>query len=480
MCGHRREERNRRRLHYCGVCKTMGRLYGQKSRFLLNNDAVFLAELLSLLGPDSLAPEGWSRAFQSYNCLSLPGEPEEAPLPLRIAASATLLMSEFKAADQVADGGGTGWRLALRVYSRPFLEASVWLEEHGFPVEEIRGWYRRQEEREREALQGGFRSPWECVERVAEPTARVTGLVFSHGARLVGSTEAVQAAMDALGEAFGRLIYLLDACDDYAKDVRAGEFNALRAAFGGTELCLPPVRIAEATAQIERLAGEIKSALAGLPLDARAITLFQARLDANLAAHRGMPAPANFCHAPERRPVADSRRAGWRDRAQIALQRASALTADYRADCPGAWSGLQAPLVFCAVFLLVFLFPRQAIEAGSYRACLELPCSLLFLGSVVRSMAELLSRLTPGLRPAPAGAGVGYASSHISSRPTHTVVVRKQRRPVCGCACDECDCCCCACEGCNCCASGGECCCNGCECASGGECCSGCDCCATA
>ena len=44
VCPRHAQEAHHRRLHYCGTCKTMGRLYGQSSRVLLNNDAVFNTE----------------------------------------------------------------------------------------------------------------------------------------------------------------------------------------------------------------------------------------------------------------------------------------------------------------------------------------------------------------------------------------------------------------------------------------------------
>jgi len=81
------EQKLNRRLHYCGTCKTMGRLYGQRTRFLLNNDAVFLAELLSAISGAGHALADWDRAYQSYNCLSLPATPEAMPLPLQYAAA---------------------------------------------------------------------------------------------------------------------------------------------------------------------------------------------------------------------------------------------------------------------------------------------------------------------------------------------------------------------------------------------------------
>ncbi len=64
------EQKHFRRLHYCGTCKTLGSLYGQKTRILLNYDTVFLSEILSALSGEKI--ETWANAFQSYNCLSLP------------------------------------------------------------------------------------------------------------------------------------------------------------------------------------------------------------------------------------------------------------------------------------------------------------------------------------------------------------------------------------------------------------------------
>jgi hypothetical protein len=58
-CSRHQDNTTPYRLHYCGTCKTMGPLYGQKSRFLLNHDAVFLSELLTLLAPDAAPPAAW-------------------------------------------------------------------------------------------------------------------------------------------------------------------------------------------------------------------------------------------------------------------------------------------------------------------------------------------------------------------------------------------------------------------------------------
>src|ERR1700736_6544133 len=89
-------QRRRWQLHYCGTCKIIGRQYGQRTRLLLNHDAVFLAELLTALAAQD--SEEWGGAFPSPNCLRLPSEPE-MPLVLRYAAAATVLLTEYNVAD---------------------------------------------------------------------------------------------------------------------------------------------------------------------------------------------------------------------------------------------------------------------------------------------------------------------------------------------------------------------------------------------
>ena len=59
------------RLHYCGTCKSLGRLYGQRSRLFLNYDIVFLSEILTLLQESET--EKWDKSLYSKNCFDLPG-----------------------------------------------------------------------------------------------------------------------------------------------------------------------------------------------------------------------------------------------------------------------------------------------------------------------------------------------------------------------------------------------------------------------
>src|SRR5262245_12455480 len=146
-CGQSVEQSERHRLQYCGTCKTMGRLYGQRSRLLLNHDAVFLAELLTLLSAES-SPWKADKAYLSYNCLSLPESEEGMPRALQLAAADTILLTEFKVADRIKDGGQVRWRLVQGFFSGGFRRATAMLRRLGFPADYPRRLQDRQGERE--------------------------------------------------------------------------------------------------------------------------------------------------------------------------------------------------------------------------------------------------------------------------------------------------------------------------------------------
>src|SRR5260370_41810099 len=90
--------RGARRLPYCGTCKTLGAVYGHRTRLLLNHDTVFLAELLLAQTPE---PE-WTGAYKSFNCLALPHRGEKFPVALGFAPAGTVGPAHFTVADHAA------------------------------------------------------------------------------------------------------------------------------------------------------------------------------------------------------------------------------------------------------------------------------------------------------------------------------------------------------------------------------------------
>ena len=215
------EARQRRRLHYCGTCKTIGKLYGHRYRLLLNHDTVFLAECLSVWLGEDAGLKAWDGALQSHNCLRTP---EQIPFCLEYAATATLVLGDFKLRDHVEDSGKRFWRWLHRRCSPEFRKASQRLERWGFPVAELREILGSQASREGRIWNG--EPPAERMRLLSEPTGRATALFFETAARIAARDE---TAAGQMGSAFGTLVYVLDALADYEKDTRAGEFNAIRA-----------------------------------------------------------------------------------------------------------------------------------------------------------------------------------------------------------------------------------------------------------
>ena len=488
-CGQKPEEKQRYRLHYCGTCKTMGSLYGQHSRMLLNNDAVFFGELLTALSSEIAPVTTWDRAYQSYNCFAMPQGEAQMPLSLQVAATATLVMSEFKVTDQIEDGGGKGWKLALRVYSQGFREASERLKGWGFPVDAMWKSGRQQEGREAEAIADPSRhSALEWLEYLSEPTAAVTSMVFQHGAATVGSAAA--ETMGELGFAFGQLIYLLDALEDFEKDAQKKDFNALRAAFTVKEPILPDCYIAAAEEQLRQISGRVEAALRSLPIAPDLSVRLAARLRRNMDRKIGDEScETNTACATTKQPTT------LRSRWTAAVSLAKTLSRRDREASPTSLvKALAAPFVFASVLTLAMLAPRFTLAATSPRECMEVSLNLMALGAMVGAILSVPARLMRPVLAFTGGGGSGsgtFVSNAMQPGVPSSGRIRKRRpRPgwanSCACGdsnCYDCLCCCqgidCCCDGiqcCECCAAG-DCCAGGCDACGGcGDCCSGCSC----
>jgi hypothetical protein len=367
----------------------MGRLYGQRSRMLLNHDAVFLAELLTLLSPES---PSWNvdKAYLSYNCLSLPRSEDDMPRALQLAAAANILLTEFKVADRIKDGGLVRWRLVQRFLSGGFQRATAMLRRSGFPVDVLRRLQDRQDEREANP-NSPRRKPAAGLRRLASPTAAATAMFFAHGARAVGRPES-EGAMRRLGYDFGRLVYLLDAFEDYEKDWRQGEFNALRAAFGWTTESLTAEqrrRVAEGLQEIRR---RITDRISTLPIPESYARLFSERLDYNLSREIGQSLPVLNFEAQSCRKRALTLSARWKNAVSFAKRM---MRQEERVCSKGAW--LKAYLAFVSALAVVFLVPSAASKLKTWQDCWSLGFNLMFLSALP---GAVLAAVTPTSDPA--------------------------------------------------------------------------------
>lgn len=425
-CGMTAEEKNFRRLHYCGTCKTIGSLYGQKSRMMLNHDTVFLAEILTSLSDESV--QTWQKSYQSYNCLSLPKN--EMPISLQFAATANVILAEFKIADHVSDTRQRRFKLAHRIFSKEFLQAEKRLKEWNFPLEKVRNLLEKQTEIENRSTD---------LEELALPTAETTATFFAEGIKLIGQENLSNLAYE-IGFNFGKLIYILDAYEDFEKDAKCNQFNALKVVFGEKE---------KGVSVLLNLENEIINQIYKLSISETKKQIFASRLRSNLQKKIQTNLPATVCHPKKRLTLSE--------RFHRAKIRAKELTANH------SWA--TALPIFGFVLAVAFIAPIQAREAKSARECAELSFNLIFLSSIAGAVLAIPKNFMQG--------GGGYTPP----TPEELEELQKKGKQAAedsgggidvgedvaeGC-CDTCDCCCCGCDSCD-----------GCDCFSG--CCDSCSC----
>jgi hypothetical protein len=428
-CGMSEDEKHFRRLNYCGTCKTIGSLYGQKSRLLLNHDTVFLAEILSSLSGENVGD--WQKSYQSYNCLNLPKS--EMPLSLQFAATANVILTEFKLADHVADEGKRRYKLAQNAFSKEFRTAEKLLTEWNFPLDEVKAVLNSQK-----SIENNGKS----LDALAFPTAQTTAIFFREGVKQIGKRELENLAFE-IGFNFGKLVYLLDAFEDYEKDFRARQFNAFRAAFSLNEEKLTAAAKRKISTILLAVESEISSKIQALPIAENQKTLFISRLAQNLRGKLKTDLPVlktvKVC-APKPKQT-------FRQRWQSASEKARTLAYQYR------W---QMPLVFLFVFAFALVAPAQSREAKSARECFDLSFNLMTLGAIFASV-------------------VAFPKTLLMENPEEVLTKKGRRKKLAqaaGGGSDDsggwCDTCCCCCDF-------GDGCCDGCDCCSG--CCDNCDCC---
>lgn len=193
---------------YCELCRRLGKSYGWLARLSLSYDCTFYAMLaLSVSGAQVSLCQGRCAANPLKRCsyLRSPGEEYEK------AAALSVLLTYHKLRDDRDDEGfwrSLGCRLLLPFVSRKAKRAA---ERYPFLAQAAQSALDSQSAAEQE--QAG-------VDACAEPTAHLLSELF----RELGG-EDQQAALGEFGYFLGRWVYLMDAADDLARDLRAGAFN---------------------------------------------------------------------------------------------------------------------------------------------------------------------------------------------------------------------------------------------------------------
>ncbi|MCH2023572.1 MAG: DUF5685 family protein [Saprospiraceae bacterium] len=262
------------RMHYCGTCKAIGHNFDHRSRMMLNFDTVFLSELLSQL--DKVELENWEDNLKKVNtCFSMPKN-EALPFSLNYAATASVLLSELKVDDNIKDSRRSIWKLAKRIYSASFKKAALQFQEWGIDTSDI--YHLIDQQAERECTPTRFDRIEACLDHYADATAQITATVFAEGGKRLKN----EVDLQHLGYQFGKLMYILDAFEDYEMDVFKGQFNPL-AVFWGKDRSLNNSKLEQIRSLILSLQNEVNNAIGQLPVAEAYQQIYQDRLKSNLA-----------------------------------------------------------------------------------------------------------------------------------------------------------------------------------------------------
>lgn len=205
------------RAAYCGLCHTLGRRYGFLWRFLLNYDFCYLSILLQ-------AAEDAPCTYCPRRCIASPCRKRQTiaeNAASEYAADATVLLSWYKAEDAICDEKGAQkllWRLIRFLMKRGYRRA-------------------KQYRPELDAVFAEKMQKLGELERQNTPSLDRTADLFA-GMLAEASGEGQDSQKRVLREALyhtGRWVYIADAWDDVAEDLKKGEYNPVVSRFQLTE-----------------------------------------------------------------------------------------------------------------------------------------------------------------------------------------------------------------------------------------------------
>lgn len=190
------------RAAYCGLCKGIGESCGQRARVALTYDVAFLSAILHNIA-------GIDFKIERQGCIGhrIKKRPiAETDELTRALGAVNTLLAYYKLTDDIRDGGGG--RVKRLFLKRGFKRAK---KKYPHLAEILAAYMEEQAAAEREGA-----SP----DSAAEPSAQMMKKLTDS---LLGDR-----ATEATGGMFwylGKWVYLIDALDDYDKDLKKGMFN---------------------------------------------------------------------------------------------------------------------------------------------------------------------------------------------------------------------------------------------------------------
>ncbi len=200
------KEYNRYKAYYCGLCKAIGKRYNQAMRLGLSYDLTFLALIMDSMAADSCD-------IKKERCLKHIGAKQNVvknSKALLYCSDINVLLTYYKLLDDIKDGFSIKALCLVIPYLLPAKKAK---KRQPYLADRIK--------LHLDNLSAEEKSGTDNTDRVAHHFASLTEDIF-----------AGDDALRRLGYNIGRFIYIIDAMDDYQKDLKSGNYNPLVKKFG--------------------------------------------------------------------------------------------------------------------------------------------------------------------------------------------------------------------------------------------------------
>ncbi len=194
--------------YYCGICKSIGRRYGQLPRMALSYDAAFLALLQAGLKPEADQPT-------REHCLTHPiGKRTVIDNDsIDYAADTMLLLAWYHLLDDRDDEGKKSAKVLIPFTRNIYVKIAAQRPElDHLMVEQLKD------------LKALEEAQCHSLDRVAEPFAKIMAGIFTLDRNHSPEEKRI---LERMGYHLGKWIYLIDAVDDLEKDYESGAYNPL-------------------------------------------------------------------------------------------------------------------------------------------------------------------------------------------------------------------------------------------------------------
>lgn len=197
---------------YCTLCKEMGKEYGFLSRFLLSYDGTFYVVYKLGLSKDNINVTNSHCSFNPCKkCMKITCDSNI----YKLACAITVILAYFKLVDNINDSKFLKKLFLYIIYPYFALLKNKAKKKYPQIFEIVEKGMTEQFNLEKEKQVS--------LDKSAHPTAEILSSLFAYG-----ECEDNKETASQFGYQLGRVVYFLDAFDDYEKDKRDNTFNPLK------------------------------------------------------------------------------------------------------------------------------------------------------------------------------------------------------------------------------------------------------------